>query len=190
MSIRSYNKEHIDKYRDVLVGWEDWSEHIQQDFKEDMLKIGIAVEQIFYSLHGGQGDGVSYEGHISDWGLYLLHLGYDDPILHRLASLNWNLVWKQSGRYTNERSVTYDDDIWYGINPYDEDETPIRHDTWRNVMNTFDLLGISEEIKEDLRRGMKGLYIKLLEEYDHLTSDEVVSEWMNSNNIELTELEN
>ena len=185
-----YAKNHIDKYRDVLVGWEDWSDHVTVDFREDMLKIGITVGNVYHSLHGGQGDGVCFEGHVYDWGLYLLHLGYDDPILHRLASLHWNLVWKQSGRYTHEHSVTYDDDIWYGINPYDEDESPIRHDTWRNVMNTFDLLGISEEIKEDLRKSMRGLYRKLLKEYDHLTSDEVVSEWMNSNNIELTELEN
>jgi len=190
MNTRLYQKEHIDKYRDVLVGWEDWSEHIKHDFKVEMLKIGITVGDVYYSLHGGQGDGACYEGHVYDWGLYLLHLGYDNPTLHHIADAEWKLSWKQAGLYTHERSVVYDDQIWFSLNPYDEEEEPMRHDMWRNVMNTFDLLGICEEIKEGLRKGMKGLYRKLLEEYDHLTSDEVVSEWMNSNNIELTELEN
>lgn len=184
-----YETKHIDKYRDVLVTHGDWSGYIESDFKREMLAIGVYVEQIFYDISYSQGSGACFEGHITDWGKYLFHLGHDNPIL-ATAAQGWTMSWKHGGRYCHEYSLSYDEVIWANINPYDEVEQTLKFDMWTNVMNTFDLFRLSNDIKEDLREHMRALHRTLVTEYEHLTSDEVVSDWMRSNEIELTELEN
>ncbi len=163
----------------------DWTEWVQSDFKDKMLDIGVFVEKIFYDVSCGQGSGAGFEGRIKDWGKYLLHLGYNSPILAETASY-WRLSWKHSGRYYHEHSVFYDEEIWANINPYDEEEDTLKFDMWANVMNTFDLYKLSNEIKEDLRGHMKELYRQLEEEFECLTNDECVADWMQLNGIEPT----
>ena len=184
-----YSPKHIDKYRDVLVTHGGWDVYAKEAFKKQMNNIGVAVYDVHYSISCSQGDGACFAGHVSNWGLYLLHLGYDNPILASAAH-DWDMAWNHTGRYCHEYSVTYDENLWANINPYDEVEQTLKFDMWANVMNTFDLFRLSNDIKEDLREHMRALYRTLVTEYEHLTSDEVVSDWMRSNEIELTELEN
>jgi hypothetical protein len=189
MSKCQLNKDVIDKYRYINVEDVEWWEHIFSDFEEDMSKLGVSVRNIYFSGFWNQGDGACFEGHIEDWGLYLLHLGYDNPILASAAQ-GWQMSWKHGGRYCHEHSLTYDENLWANINPYDEVEQTLKFDMWANVMNTFDLFRLSNDIKENLREHMRALHKTLVTEYEHLTSDELVSEWMRNNEIELTELEN
>jgi hypothetical protein len=81
-------------------------------------------------------------------------------------------------------------DMVADLNPYDELEDTLRFDMWNNVLSQFDLSKLAIEIQEDLRGHMKRLYRTLITEYEDLTSDESVSDWMQHNGIELTELEN
>jgi hypothetical protein len=189
MSTCPYPVSQIDKYRDIAVIHGDWSVCIKSDFDHRMLDIGVFVEGVLYDVSYCQGSGACFEGFIFDWGKYLLHLGYDNPILASAAQ-GWQMSWKHGGRYCHEYSLTYDENLWANINPYDEVEQTLKFDMWANVMNTFDLFRLSNDIKEDLRGHMKALHRTLVAEYEHLTSDEVVSDWMRSNEIELTELEN
>jgi len=189
MSELYYPKDLIDKYRDVLVCHDDWYDNVYEHFKEMMSVIGIQVIRIQFSGFWSQGDGACFDGRIVDWGKYLLHLGYDNLILHQAAEDNWSFSWEQRGRYCHEHSVLYDDALWRPKNPYDEDEEPLRHDTWANTLETYDFLAITDEMKENLRGHMRSLYRTLEQEYDDLTSDETVSAWMQDNYIELTELE-
>lgn len=184
-----YSQKHIDKYRDVAVTHGDWGEYERNDFKHRMLDIGVYVEGVLYDVSGSQGNGACFEGHITDWGKYLLHLGYDNPILAKAAQ-GWQMSWKHGGRYCHEHSLAYDENLWANINPYDEVEQTLKFDMWANVINTFDLFRLSNDIKEDLRGHMRALHRAMVAEYEYLTSDEVVSDWMRSNEIELTELEN
>lgn len=184
-----YETKHIDKYRDVLVTHGDWSKHIKEDFECEMLSIGVCVQLVLYDVSYSQGSGACFEGYIIDWGKYLLHLGHDNPILASAAQ-GWQMSWKHGGRYCHEYSLTYDENLWANINPYDEVEQTLKFDMWANVMNTFDLFRLSNDIKENLREHMRALHRTLVTEYEHLTSDELVSDWMRSNEIELTELEN
>lgn len=189
MSELRYPKDLIDKYRDVLVCHDDWYESVYEHFKEMMSAIGIRVDKIYFSGFWSQGDGACFEGEIEYWGKYLLHLGYDSLILHSVARDYWNMKWSHRGRYYHEQSVFFEDELWRPHNPFDEEEEPLRHDTWANILGSFDLLQLTEEMKENLRGHMRSLYRTLEEEYDHLTSDETVSAWMQDNYIELTELE-
>ena len=184
-----YETKHIDKYRDVAVTHGYWHVAIEDNFKGHMDRIGIRVLSISFDVSYCQGSGACFVGHVSNWGLYLLHLGYDNPILASAAQ-EWDMAWNHTGRYCHEYSVTYDENLWANINPYDEVEQTLKFDMWANVMNTFDLFRLSYDIKENLRGHMKALHKTLVTEYEHLTSDEVVSDWMRSNEIELTELEN
>lgn len=188
MNSPRYTPKQIDKYRYASVE-DNWSLFIESDFRRMMIGKGVAVDDIFYDLGASQGSGACFNGCVTNWGKYLLHLGYDNPILATAAE-DWRVSWGKTGRYCHEHSVSFENDIWLGINPYDEVQDTLKFDMWANVMNTFDLFRLTVGIGEDLRNDMRCLYRELEREYEHLTSDESVSDWMQHNGIELTELEN
>jgi hypothetical protein len=192
-----YSDELIDKYRDVYVDYDNWSHNVQSDFKERMRAIGIDVDRIYYSGFWSQGDGAMFEGRIEDWGKYLGHLGYDDPILIDAAVENWHYKWTHSGHYYHEYSVSYDDGVFPPENPYTSgywggrdipEEEQFRGAVWDAAIERHDLLALTEQIQDDLRDHMRDLYRELEKEYDYLTSDEAVIEWMAANDIDENEL--
>jgi hypothetical protein len=188
MSKCQLNKDVIENYRYINVEDVEWWEHIFSDFEEDMSKLGVSVKNIYFSGFWSQGDGACFEGHIEDWGLYLLHLGYDSDILANLAKNWWSCKWEKRGHYCHEHTVLFDPDIYMGDNPYIERDDPLRHDAWQFVANSYDFLAIDNEIEQNLRQHMRDLYSKLREEYEHLITDEAVIEWLEFND-KLTELE-
>ena len=126
-------------------------------------------------------------------GKYLAHLGYDDPILVDTAVNNWHYRWTHSGFYYHEKSVSYDDGIFPVENPYTSgyyggrdvpEEEQFRGAVWDAHMERYDLLALTEQIQEDLQDHMRDLYRELEEEYDYLTSDESVIEWLEANDID------
>lgn len=188
MSKCQLNKETLERYRYVNVEDVEWWEYIFSDFEEDMSKLGVSVDKIYFSGFWSQGDGACFTGHIEDWGLYLLHLGYNDPTLTNQAEYGWTCNWHHRGHYSHENSIVFDTTIHMEDNPYDEDEDVLRHDAWKFAMAQYDLFKLSNEIEERLKQHMKDLYNKLRSEYEHLVSDEAVIEWLEFNN-KLTELE-
>lgn len=190
-----YSDELIDKYRDVQVDYDDWCDFVLEGFKERMLAIGIEADRIYYSGFWSQGDGACFEGRVVDWDKYLRHLGIEDPILIDAAENNWHYKWTHSGYYYHEYSVSYDDGMYVPDNPYTErwndaasDEDVFRGSVWDATMAQYDLLELNEKIQEDLRDHMRDLYRQLEQEYGYLTSDEVVVEWMQANDIDPDEL--
>jgi hypothetical protein len=192
-----YSDELIDKYRNAYVDFDDWYDFVYSDFKERMEAIGIEVAKIYFSGFWSHCDGACFEGAVKDWGKYLTHLGYDDPILVDAAELNWHYRWAHSGHYYHEHSVSYDDGIWSPENPYTSgyygglevpDEDAFRGAVWDAALEQHDMLALSEKIQEDLRDHMRDLYRQLEKEYDYLTSDEAVIEWMEANDIDPNEL--
>jgi hypothetical protein len=188
MSKCQLNHETLEKYRYVNVEDVEWWEYIFSDFEEDMSKHGVRVDQIYFSGFWSQGDGACFDGRVVDWGVYLLHLGYDDEILATLANDWWSCPLVHRGRYCHFNSVLIDSDIHMGSNPYDKETDPLRHDAWQFTVNSYDFLVIQDEIEANLKQHMKDLYNKLREEYEHLITDEAVIEWLEFNN-KLTELE-
>lgn len=192
-----YSDELIEKYRLVHVEYGDWYDCVYQDFKERMRAIGVNADKMYFSGFWSQGDGACFEGDIRDWGKYLTHLGYTDPILINCADNNWSYRWTHSGRYYHHKSIDYQDDLYLPDNPYTEhpwtsdfisDEDEFRGTVWAATMGQYDLLALTEKIQEDLEDHMQDLYRQLEAEYDYLTSDEVVVEWLEANDIDPDEL--
>lgn len=179
-----YQRKQIDEHRTINVDYDDWWDTIYDDFKAKMTNIGVDVEKIYFSGFWSQGDGACFEGRVEDWGKYLEHLKYDDPILSNTAATAWSLSWYHRGNYYHEQSVVFNDEIYLPDNPFDEEEDTLRHDAWDNAMQVHDLLKLTDEMKEDLRGHMKKLYRALTLEYEWLTSDEAVIEAMIANEIE------
>lgn len=188
-----YSDEQVDEYRTVLVDHDDWYDCVYQDFKERMTAIGIDVDNIYFSGFWSQGDGACFEGRIEDWGKYLAHLGYDDPILITAAEDNWTYYWSHSGHYYHHKSVSYDEGLFSVENPHTSgyyggvdipDDEQFRGAVWEAAMSKYDVLALDAQIREDLEDHMKDLYRQLEQEYDYLTSDEAIIEWMEANEIE------
>jgi len=191
-----YPDELIDKYRDVCVDGVDWADFVISEFKERMEAIGIYVDNVYWSGFWSQGDGAMFEGWVRDWGKYLAHLGYTDPILVDTATNNWAYRWTHSGHYYHEYSVSYADEVFLVENPYTSgyygglpppDEEVFRGQVWDAAMGQQVMLALTEKIQEDLRDHMRDLYRQLEKEYDYLTSDEVVLEWLEANDIDPSE---
>lgn len=191
-SASNYSAKLLDKYRDVYIGFDDWTLPTIELFKERMGAIGIEVTNVYWSGFASQGDGAMFEGAVVDWGKYLTHLGYDDPILANTAEWYWDYRWKQHGHYYHERSVSYDENVFLPENPYlpgwdvnqASDEDKFRAEVWTATMARHDLLALTEKIQEDLRDHMRDLYRALETEHDHLTSDESIIEYLDANDIE------
>lgn len=175
--------ELIEKYRDINVDYDDWSDYVQEEFKADMKLIGIDVDRIYYSGFWSQGDGACFEGSVDSWPLVLKALGYDDnTALVALADDNWSFGCKHSGRYWHEHSVSYDDDMpnpdgetdeWFLDNycPYDD---VLRCQAWLELLRPVDYAEIKRHLKTLFEGKMLDLYHDLEKEYDYLTSDEAV----------------
>lgn len=179
-----YTEELMDKYRDVNVRDSEWSEWITTPFKEAMSDIGVQVDNVLWSGFYSQGDGACFTGSISNWGKYLLHLGYDNPILIQTAKDEWHFSVYHANRYYHYKSVNYDNDIFLPDNPYNQEIDALRYAAWQNTMMQFDLLMLEQDIIRDLEDHMKEVYKKLGEAYDYLTSDEMVIDFIKHNLLE------
>jgi len=210
-----YSKTQINKYRDALVDHNDWSDYIKDEFTEKMNNIGVRVDRILFTGFWSQGDGACFEGKVEDWGKYLLRHGIDNPILTEVAKESWWFEVMHTGRYYHHKSVVYDCAIYRPLSPWHyksknsvyefteadkeylreglSEADGLRYDAWYNTMDLFNLEYLSSIFEEDMEDHMKDLYQQLAKEYEHLTSDETLTEWMNDNDIiphELTETEN
>lgn len=175
-----HREQLLERYRDINM-YDDWWDGVYEAFKEDMGAIGVHVEAMYFSGFWSQGDGACFEGYITDWVKFLTAL--DEPETARiLADLGRctevSLAWKHSGHYYHEHCTTFSADLAID-NPYDETGQPLRHVAWE-AMHGADgpLAPLEEEFIEFLRGKMRTLYRQLEKEYEHLTSDEEVTEYI------------
>lgn len=194
----NWPRELLDKYRTINVEDSWWSNERINDFKADMLAVGVQVVMVHWSGFWSQGDGACFEGYVDDWGKYLTHLGYTDSILIDTAREWWSYRLKHRNNYCHENSVDFDNNIYLPENPYTsgyygghvdlDEEDQFRAAVWDATMARHDLLELTEKIETDLKDRMKKLYRTLEKEYDHLTSDEAVAEALEAYNIDPNEL--
>lgn len=181
--------ELIDKYRDINTDSE-WWDCTYSDFKERMTAIGIDVDEMYFSGFWSQGDGACFEGSVSDWGLFLQSLGYDNPILLQHAADHWSFSVKHSGHYYHENCTSfsgelpmpdgYDTEEFIDyFSPYTED---FRSQAWVAVISGF-TANFEDEFRDAFKDHMRQLYKDLEAEYDYLTSDEAVWESLEANEM-------
>lgn len=181
----------IEKHRYCNTEFVDWWEYVEQTFKEDMKELGLVVEGIEFNVNHGQGDYALYKGWVGDWRKLLDTLGYECEALVLLADKGWKYNWDDSARYGRSHFESYipapassEDMIFaYQYAPqkwvYESQELRLR--SWLAVLNRYDYNKIANEIEELVRSQFKDLYKMLIDEYEYLTSDEVVIETIIAN---------
>lgn len=170
-------KRLLDKHRNCEVQWE-WWDSVEEMFKEDMEAIGVYVEAMYFSGFWCQGDGACFNGYVRDWRKFLLAVGKPE-LTGVVAEQGVSLGWGSEGRYCHENTVVFETSGLWIDNPYDEDEEEVRHVMWNAVNGEGGpLYAASDVLVEFLKDKMRDLYGQLEEEHEHLTSDEVVTEYI------------
>jgi hypothetical protein len=168
----------LEKHRDCHTFCEWWDGEFEC-FIECMREIGIDVvdENIFFSGLSSQGDGAAFKGRVNDWAKMFKHLGL---LLH----YDWFVgsmqdFWFQSHANTRGYTMSFDRDLSVLLSPYDELDEPLQHMMWSMDLPSDKFLeDLDEALMEVFNNAASKLYKSLEEEYDYLTSDEVVKQYI------------
>lgn len=182
----------IERYRDINVRYE-WWDATYDNFAEicKILCIELDKNEPSFSGFWSQGDGASFTGHFSPYGvekapaLMREHAPKDEE-LHRIADklCEINLIYfakfygdiTRSGYYCHSHTMGVEIVVW------DEDED---EDYWPD-----EVFSIVEETFLDLMRDLADWLYKTLEaEYYYLTSDEAVWDAIEANELDEVEEE-
>lgn len=190
--------EILDNYRHYNTEHLDWWDCVYEQFGEDMEKIGIEVDKMYFSGFWSQGDGACFEGRVSNWSLFLKSMGYIDPALITLANTTWFFKVAHKGHYYHENCTSFIYDMT-SPDDYSESEmdefvnlcspysTDIQNAAFVALLRGYDSNKLYDEFEEAFKSHMRSLYRLLEVEYDHLTSDESVLEALDANDM-LTEI--
>lgn len=186
--------ELIEQHREWNVEDDDWWDCTYANFKVSMTAIGIEVDKMYFSGFWSQGDGACFAGRVSDWDLFLRSLGYTDNVLIQHAIDHFSFSVRHSGYYSHENCTVFNADLCtpdsaadedfaerYGPYPWGTDD--IRTKAWVALLNQYDSTKLEDEFEEAFKEHMRQLYKNLEEEYDYLTSDEVVWESLEANGM-------
>jgi hypothetical protein len=184
--------ELIEKYRYWNVEDFDWWDCTYDDFKVSMTAVGICVDRMYFSGFCSQGDGACFEGCVDDWGLFLQSLGYTDNVVVEFIRNHWSFRVEHDGHYYHENCTFFhtdmpnpdgEDDEWFieRYSPYGVDD--FRSVAWLAVLRGYDFSSTEETFRDAFKDHMRQLYEDLEAEHDHLTSDEVVWESLEANDM-------
>lgn len=171
----------LEEHRSTNVDNIDWWDGIYEGLVEDCEEQGICTFRtaIYFSGFWSQGDGACFAGHVQDWPKFLAAFGRPElATMYQKFDELLILSWDHRGHYCHENCTSFSSDLAIN-NPYDEETEPLQHDAWAMAYKNG---AIFEELEEDfiefVRGRMRDLYHDLEEEYDYLTSDEVVVEYL------------
>lgn len=180
--------ELIEKYRDINVD-HDWWDCLYEDFKLDMQTKGITVDEMNFTGFYSQGDGASFTGRIDMIQFMKVHeleQRYMGAVFFAGQGELWGNILRGSSRYSHENtvSVNLEADTY---NNFEEDST--RHEVYEAMEEVLDSewKDLEEDVSEICKGYMRDLYYKLREEYEYLTSDEVVWETIVANDLHVLE---
>lgn len=186
--------ELIDKHRYWNVEQIEWWDCTYDDFKVSMTAVGIHVNRMYFSGFCSQGDGACFEGHVDDWGLFLQSLGYTDEVLIQHAADHFSFSVTHSGHYYHENCTSFsvelpnpdgEGDEWFieRYSPYPWDKEQLRSQAWLAILRGVDYDAVEEALTDAFKDHMRELYKDLEAEHDYLTSDEVVWESLEANEM-------
>lgn len=177
----------LEEHRNTNVENIDWWDSVYEYFDEECKEQGIDIEKrarsrqpaIYFSGFWSQGDGACFEGRVGDWPKFLTAAGKPELIaLYQKFDERLTLSWTHRGHYYHEQCTSFSSDL-YVPNPYDEETEPLQHDAWDVAYEEGNLFeNLEEGFIEFVRGRMRALYRTLENEYDYLTSDETVAEYL------------
>lgn len=181
--------EIIDKYRHFNVE-HDWWDYIYADFVEYVEEKGISTTtgDMNFSGFWSQGDGASYKGtiHSSDMKRFMdahdLSEQYESAYFFAQLEQLYVGINRTGTHYCHSHTMRVDlnDDVWD-----DFGEGSLRSEVYQVMQSDFNnnFESLEKRIEEICRGYADELYKRLEDEYDYLTSDEVVMEALEVNGI-------
>ena len=188
MVVSSQRTALLEKYRSINIDYDKWWDCVESDFKEDMEKVGIYVDRIFFSGFSCQGDGACFAGKLDNPLVYLDHHHKDQyPMIRKLLENGGSIYThcKQTGNYYHENSIELwmDHDLLYAV----IDQTTEFHvavvEVWDALLDA-EMTDFDTKLTEQWKTYMRDLYRKVEAEYEYLTSDEAVWETIAVNELD------
>ena len=178
----------LDKYRYINVEHIDWWDSTYEMFKEDMKEQGIEVERMYFSGFCSQGDGACFEGQLRDVPLFL-EKNYkpdDYPMIRKLLDNGGSVVLNvhHQGPYYHENCIGTSiraDRLEYCVDMPTEFHEQIV-EQWDKELDN-EIVDFEKQSIDIFKNHMRELYRKLEQEYDHLTTDEAVTETIIANDL-------
>ncbi len=178
--------ELIEKYRSINVDYE-WWDCIYSDLKIEMETKGISVNDMHFSGFYSQGDGACFIGRI-DMAQFLkvhqLEQKYMAATFFAGQGELWANLDQGNSRYYHEQTVSASL-VVDSYNNYEEDST--RYQVYETMQKVLDdeWKDLEDDVNNICRGYMQDLYRKLRDEHEYLTSDEVVWETIEANELHL-----
>ena len=191
----------LDKNRHYDVDDDTWYHDVMEQMRAEWLAIGldVPVSQMFFSGFSSQGDGACFDDCTINWALFWPQLNGSYWFLSRFKSYLPQPTLYHRGRYSHELSVviSLDDEYSNAENAMIDDalqqrfqgQRASRHSgytadyaLWNDLAARYqprfchELDELEDEIIEQLREKMQELYAALEEEYDYLTSNDLLME--------------
>jgi hypothetical protein len=188
----------LDEYRDINVQ-DTWWDSVYEDWVDKLRDLGMTLtaSDMAFSGFWSQGDGASFECRLV-MDTFLDKHGLTEKYPAALywakqGSLTAGMV-RSSSRYSHENTVSAELNDYADFNKEAADEGDVRAAVDEAMFNTLinELRDLEEDINDTCRGYMRDLYHALEEEYEHLTSDEIITEYLEENEIfedEETEVE-
>ena len=180
----------LDDHRYWNVDDHEWWDSVYELFTEDMKAIGIEVDKMYFSGFWSQGDGACFEGRVRDWGLFLKSLGYTNPLFIDHFDKHAAFDVRHRGFYYHENCTSFsmefnlpeefDEEDFLQVYGYGEE---LRDAALIAALSLPENSGdaLEAQFTEAFKDHMRDLYCRLEEEYEYLTSDEVVLESLEAN---------
>jgi len=186
----TYSDKMLDKHRYINVEHDDWCECTVGWWTELLEKFGFADVEIRFSGFGSQGDGASFTGYVHKPLRVITFMMSDTksfPIWRKLAEqgmLNMRIDRANGFYYVHENSTTpvVDAESFRDTFAPNDEMIEVLHELW-DVTIDREYRDFEQAFKEFARTLSRRIYDALEEEYDHLTSDEAVSETLEANDI-------
>jgi hypothetical protein len=171
-----------DNYREYGLN-DDWYSPLIEDWKEGLELLGIDVSNIFFSGFWSQGDGACFECFYSyrkGWrkalnsefggslGGILLSAGERLQALQRPLFYRLIATVSQYGRYTHHYSTIFD------VDP-------------DGLLSDESAVAVEDELKGILRGLMREIYNSLEREYNYLSSDSVIDDYLQNDGHQFLE---
>jgi hypothetical protein len=185
-------KDLIEKYRDINVH-ENWWDCEEENLKQDLAEQGFRLSGMYFSGFWSQGDGACFTGRITDWAKFCEKVpefvqNFPNTAIF-LQDEGGEFTIAHTGRYYHPYSTSHDynaaiaDEVELlsiidDAMPEDGIESVMRLAMYRDALEEGD---VGDWLKDHFRDMMHDLYRTLEEEYNHLTSDEVVWETILAN---------
>lgn len=181
----------LETHRYINVEYGDWYDCVYSMFKSDMAQVGIHVTRMYFTGFCSQGDGACFEGEFGSLETYLDHHHQGQyPLIRKLLRHGGSVYARSthSGRYYHENStcISVATDTFYHLIECPTEFHEQIVDTWDMQLDQ-EVSAFEEAITDQWRVYMCDLYSRLEDEYDHLTSDEVVWETIEANELDKDE---